>query len=59
MTVDCDPRLPRSVRGSPLGYRGVYESLDDPRPNLSHAQVQKDMAARKAALRKRIAGDKS
>jgi hypothetical protein len=37
----------------------VQESLDDPRPNVSHAQVQKDMATRKAALRKRIAGTKS
>jgi hypothetical protein len=37
----------------------VQESLDDPRPNVSHAQVQKDMAARKAALRKRIARAKS
>jgi hypothetical protein len=33
----------------------VQESLDDPRPNVSHAQVQKDMAARKAALRRKIA----
>ena len=37
----------------------VQESLDDPRPNVSHTQVQKDMATRKAALRKRIAGTKS
>ncbi|SAK99655.1 hypothetical protein [Caballeronia ptereochthonis] len=33
----------------------VKESLDDPRPNVSHAQVQKEMADKKAALRKRIA----
>ncbi|KNH09072.1 Prevent host death protein, Phd antitoxin [Candidatus Burkholderia brachyanthoides] len=32
----------------------VQESLDDPRPNLQHAQVQKEMADKKAALRKRI-----
>ena len=33
----------------------VQESLDDPRPNVPHAQVQKHMAEKKAALRKRIA----
>lgn len=33
----------------------VQESLDDPRPNVPHAQVQQEMAAKKAALRKRIA----
>jgi hypothetical protein len=33
----------------------VQESLDDPRPNVSHAQVQKAMAEKKAALRKQIA----
>jgi hypothetical protein len=33
----------------------VQESLDDPRPNVSHAQVQKAMADKKAALRKQIA----
>jgi hypothetical protein len=32
----------------------VQESLDDPRPNVQHAQVQKEMADKKAALRKRI-----
>jgi hypothetical protein len=32
----------------------VQESLDDPRPNVPHAQVQKEMADKKAALRKRI-----
>ena len=34
----------------------VQESLDDPRPNVPHAQVQKEMADKKAALRKRLAG---
>ncbi|MFM0381579.1 hypothetical protein PQQ72_31665 [Paraburkholderia strydomiana] len=33
----------------------VQESLDDPRPNVLHATVQKQMAEKKAALRKRIA----
>src|ERR1700692_4229942 len=33
----------------------IQESLDDPRPNVPHAQVQKEMATRKAALRTRIA----
>lgn len=33
----------------------VQESLNDPRPNVSHAQVQKEMADKKAALRKRLA----
>ena len=34
----------------------VQESLDDPRPNVPHAQVQSEMAKKKAALRKRLAG---
>lgn len=33
----------------------VQESLDDPRPNVPHAQVQQEMAEKKAALRKRLA----
>ncbi|SAL88148.1 hypothetical protein AWB74_08426 [Caballeronia arvi] len=33
----------------------VQKSLDDPRPNVPHAKVQKEMADKKAALRKRIA----
>ncbi|MEZ2354615.1 hypothetical protein [Caballeronia sp. RCC_10] len=33
----------------------VNESLDDPRPNVPHAQVKKEMADKKAGLRKRIA----
>jgi hypothetical protein len=33
----------------------VQESLDDPRPNVPHAQVQKEMAGKKAALRKQLA----
>ncbi|SDR62539.1 hypothetical protein [Paraburkholderia tuberum] len=33
----------------------VQESLDDPRPNVPHAQVQKEMAVKKAALRKQLA----
>jgi hypothetical protein len=33
----------------------VQESLDDPRPNVPHTQVQQEMAKKKAALRKRIA----
>ncbi|HDR8948428.1 TPA: hypothetical protein QDA71_005494 [Burkholderia vietnamiensis] len=33
----------------------VQESLDDPRPNVPHAQVQQEMAVKKAALRKRLA----
>lgn len=33
----------------------VQESLDDPRPNVPHAEVKKEMAEKKAALRKRIA----
>jgi len=33
----------------------VQESLDDPRPNVAHAEVQKMMAAKKAKLRKRLA----
>lgn len=37
-------------------HEQVQESLDDPRPNVSHAQVQKEMAEKKAALRKRLAG---
>jgi hypothetical protein len=34
----------------------VQESLDDLRPNVPHAQVQMEMADKKAALRKRLAG---
>ena len=37
----------------------VQESLDDPRPNVPHAQVQKEMADKKAALRKRLAGNEA
>jgi hypothetical protein len=37
----------------------VQESLDDPRSNVTHAQVQREMADKKAALRKRLAGAKS
>ncbi|ACC76529.1 hypothetical protein VOI32_32900 [Paraburkholderia caribensis] len=33
----------------------VRESLDDPRPNVPHAQVQQEMAEKKAALRRKIA----
>ena len=33
----------------------VQESLDDSRPNVSHAEVQKDMADKKTALRRRLA----
>jgi hypothetical protein len=33
----------------------VQESLDDPRPNVPHAQVQEEMAGKKAALRKQLA----
>jgi hypothetical protein len=33
----------------------VQESLDDPRSNVSHAQLRKEMAEKKAALRKRTA----
>ncbi|MEM5372614.1 hypothetical protein V4C53_42285 [Paraburkholderia azotifigens] len=33
----------------------VQESLDDPRPNVPHAQVQQEMAEKKAALRRKIA----
>jgi hypothetical protein len=33
----------------------VQESLDDPRPNVPHAQVQQEMTEKKAALRKRLA----
>lgn len=33
----------------------VQESLGDPRPNEPHAQVQKEMAEKKAALRKQLA----
>jgi hypothetical protein len=37
-------------------FRGqVQESLDDPRPNVPHAQVQEEMAGKKAALRKQLA----
>jgi hypothetical protein len=34
----------------------VQESLNDLRPNVPHAQVQKETADKKAALRKRLAG---
>jgi hypothetical protein len=37
----------------------VQESLDDPRPNLPHAEVQAAMRVKKAALRKQLAGAKS
>ena len=39
----------------------VHEALDDPRPNVEHAQVQREMSEKKAALRKRLAraGSKS
>jgi len=33
----------------------VQESLDDPRPNVAHAEVQKMMDAKKAKLRKQLA----
>lgn len=33
----------------------VQEALDDPRPNVPHAQVQKDMRQKKAALREQLA----
>jgi hypothetical protein len=37
----------------------VQESLDDPRPNVSHAEVKADIAARRANLLKRIKGANS
>ncbi|MFM0140446.1 type II toxin-antitoxin system RelB family antitoxin [Caballeronia grimmiae] len=37
----------------------VQESLDDPRPNVPHAQVQKEMAEKKAALRRKIAASEA
>lgn len=33
----------------------VQEALDDPRPAIPHAQVQQEMAEKKAALRRRLA----
>lgn len=36
----------------------VREALDDPRPNVSHTQVQREMAEKKAALRARVARNK-
>jgi hypothetical protein len=33
----------------------VQESLDDPRPNIPHTEVQKAMGEKKEALRKRLA----
>jgi hypothetical protein len=37
----------------------VQESLDDPRPNVSDAEVKADIAARRAKLLKQIKGDNS
>jgi hypothetical protein len=39
---------------TPVGKRHPRER--SPRPNVPHAQVQKEMADKKAALRKRLAG---
>ena len=36
----------------------AQEALDDPRPNVAHAQVQQEMSDKKAALRKRLAAAK-
>ena len=37
----------------------VQESLDDPRPNVSHDVVMAESAARRARLRKKISGGKA
>ncbi|WP_338120165.1 hypothetical protein [Paraburkholderia kururiensis] len=46
---------PRAPRAYERWFRAqVQESLDDPRPNVPHGKVQREMREKKAALRTQL-----